>query len=62
MKHRNFKNAIVLAFVFLIGCKDAPQQDDHPDLIIFKRDQIKEIERISFDDTEFIDSCIFTTG
>ena len=63
MKERNFRIAIVVtcivAFGISNGCKDSPQQDNHPDLIIFKRDQIKEIERISFDDNQFIDSCVF---
>ena len=63
MKDRSFRIAIVVACIVAFGisngCKDSPQQDDHPDLKIFKRDQMKEKERISFDDTEFIDSCVF---
>ena len=64
MKNKNLKIAITVACMVIVvniftSCKESTQRNVNTDLIIFKRDQIKEIERISFDNTEFIDSCVF---
>ena len=64
MKHKNLKIAIaitcmVIMINILTSCKESTQRNVNTDLLVFKRDQIKEIDRISFDDAEFIDSCVF---
>jgi len=64
MKNKNLKIAITVACMVIVvniftSCKESTQRNVNTDLIVFKRDQIKEIERISFDNTEFIDSCVF---
>ena len=49
---------LVLLSLFLVSYGSCPPQTGKG-LIIYKKNQIKKIESISFDNKEYIDSCIF---
>ena len=54
---KQFFNYLIL-ILLLVSCVEEKTQSDF-DFIVFGRNQIKEIDRIAFNNGDFIDSCVF---
>lgn len=52
-------SSIITLCVIITGCNNIATQSDDASLIFIPKDKIVTIDKITFDDSRFIDSCVF---